>query len=545
MNVRSWLRHALQIARIERTRNKRQPGHSATWRALRMITLIVLSIGGGTGAYLIGKLIARGDFTLPVSAIQTAAVAGFITFLSLGIQRTSSVNERLDTGYLLTTVGAHEAALGLVFTVYRQVAVPVFLPALAVAVGLALGSQTPATAVTVGVAVVGFVTLAALLGVVLSLATKLATSRSPRLRRYKNYTYVLTFILGFLIWITILQGPLSNQGACDWLQVVPPGWFVDLALFGLTDVPTEPARGLSALGVTVVGFPVLMGTTIALTERVWTADRVSGSVLHRSRSLVGTGLAEWLFAGWVSRPVLTVARKRWLQERRVPIGLLFQGYLLMLAPLVFLPIFAAGEVPGVALVGLVFLSAVGTALAFGAELVGTEYASLPMTLTSVSGRHFIRGTVFAGITISGPFTLLVVLLLGLGSPLVGVELLVLGVVGIVLIACSVVVSAMLGLDAPYYAIRAEAIPFTDITAYTESGGVFKWGKVFAVVGLVCIPAYMVYGARFVGGPVATALGASMPVVRIGALIVTSLFAIAVAALAYRRAVARFNEYTLP
>ncbi|MFC7198473.1 hypothetical protein [Halospeciosus flavus] len=487
----------------------------------------------------------QGDLALPISAIQTTAVAGFLTFLWLALQRTSSENEQLNTDHLLTTISAPEAALGLVFTVFRQVAVPVFLPALAVAVGLALGSQTPVTALTTGVAVVGFVTLTALLGIVLSLGTKLATSRSPRLRRYKNYTYVLAFILGFLIWITILQGPVSNQTAIDWLHAVPLAWFVDLALLGLADVPVGHARSLGALGVTVVGLLVLTGATISLAERVWTADRVGESTIHHSRSLVGAGIAERLFAGWVSRPVLTVARKRWLQERRVPIGLLLQGYMLMLTPLVFLPIFAAGEVPGVALVGLVFLSAVGTAFAFGAELLGTEYSSLPMTLTSVSGRHFIRGTVFAGVTISGPFTLLVILLLSLGSPLSAVELLGMGLAGIAVIACSVAVSAMLGLDASYYEIRPVAIPFTGITAYTESGGIFKWGKVFAVVGLVCLPAYVVYGAAFLGGSVATALGASMPVVRIGGLLATILLAIAVAILAYQRAVRAYNQYTLP
>lgn len=545
MNGRSWLHHALQIARIERTLSQRQPGHSATWRTLRLIALIVFSIGSGIGAYLVGQSVAGGAIALPVSAIQTAAVAGFLTFLWMGIQRTSSVNERLDTDHLLTTVGAPEATLGLVFSVYRQVAVPVFLPTLAVAVGIALASQTPITAVTVGVAVVGFVTLATLIGIVLSLATKLATSRSPRLRRYGNYTYVLAIVLGFLVWITVLQGPVSNQAAIDWVGILPFAWFVDIALLGVPDVPAGQARGLGALGVTVVGFPVLMGATLALAERVWTADRVGESAIHRSRSVVGAGLAEGLFAGWVSRPVLTVARKRWLQERRVPIGLFLQGYMLMLSPLVFLPIFAAGEVPGVALVGLVFLAAVGTALAFGAELVGTEYASLPMTLTSVSGRHFIRGTVFASVTVSGPLTVLIMLLLGLGSPLGGVELLGMGLAGITLIACSVVVSATLGLDASYYAIRPESIPFTGITAYTESGGIFKWGKVFAVVGLVCLPAYVVYGAAFVGGQVATTLGAATPAVRIGGLVVTMLLAVAVGVFAYQRAVRGYNQYTLP
>lgn len=513
---------------------------------LRVIALIVFSIGSGTGAYLIGQLVVRGDLTLPVSTIQTAAVVGFLTLLWMAIQRTSSVNERLNTDHLLTTVSAPEAALGLLVTIYRRVAVPVFLPGFAIAVGIVLGTQTPVTALTISVAVVGFVTLAALLGIVLSLATKLATSRSPRLRRYKNYIYILAFILGLHIWIIIVQNPVSDQAAIEWLRAIPIAWFVDLALIGLTDIPVGHARGLGALGVTVIGLPVLTGATIVLAERVWTANRVGESAIHRSRSLVGAGLAERVFAGWVSRPVLTVARKRWLQERRVPIGLLFQGYMLvLLTPLVFLPIFAAGEVPGVALVGLAFLSAIGTALAFGVELLGTEYSSLPMTLTTVSGRHFIRGTVFAGVTITGPLTMLAILLLGLGSPLSGVELLVMGLVGIALIICSITVSATLGLDASYYAFRPVAIPFTGITAYTESGSIFKWGKVFAVVGLVCLPAYVVYGAAFVGGSVATALSASMPVVRIGALIFTGLLAVAIAVLAYQRAVTRFNEYRLP
>lgn len=260
---------------------------------------------------------ARGDLILPVSAIQAAAVAGFITFLWMSIQRTSSVNERLNTDHLLTTVGAPEAALGLVFTVYRRVAVPAFLPALTVAVGLAPGTQTPVTALSIGVAVSGFVTLAALLGIALSLATKLTTSRSPRLRRYKNYTYVLAIVLGVLVWITVLQGPVSNQVAVEWLRGVPLAWFVDLALLGLSGVPVGQARSLGALGLIVVGIPILTGVTIVLAERVWTAERVGESAIHRSRSLVGAGLAEWLFAGWVSRQSPLALLSPVLEPRRL------------------------------------------------------------------------------------------------------------------------------------------------------------------------------------------------------------------------------------
>lgn len=94
----------------------------------------------------------------------------------------------------------------MVLFVYSRVAVSGYLSALIVAVGFALGAQSPASALTIMIAAADFVTLAALFGIVLSLAAELATIQSPRLRRYKNITYVIAFILGFIVWIVVLQG---------------------------------------------------------------------------------------------------------------------------------------------------------------------------------------------------------------------------------------------------------------------------------------------------------------------------------------------------
>lgn len=545
MNPGSWLRHSHLIAQAERTRGQRQPGHSSTWRTIRRVALIVLSIGGGIAAYVIGQSLTRGELTLPFEAIQAAVVAGFVTFLWTALQRTSNVNERINTDHLLTTVGAHEVALGIVFVVYRQVAFPVLLPALSVAVGFAAGSQIPSAALTIVVAVAGFVTLAALLGIVLSLAADLAAIRSPRLRRYRNYTYVLAFMLGFLIWMAVIQAPVSTDAVLDWLRLVPIAWFGDLALLTVPTVPAGQVLGLGALVVTVIGIPVLTVLTIGLARHVWTTSQVSASMIHRSRSLVRPGVVELLFAGWVSRPALTVARKRWLQERRVPLGLLFQGYLLMLMPVVFLPIFAAGEVPGVSLVALAALGAIGAALAFGVELVGTEYSSLLMTLTSVPGHQFIRGIMLAGIAVSAPITTMGVLGLGVLSPLGPLELLLIALVGVVLCVCSVTLGAALGTRRSYFDIRPVPIPFTDITAYTGGSAITTWGGVFVVIGLVCLPAFVVYGAAFFNGPAASAFAISTTVVRIGSLVLTILLAGGITVVAYRRAVTRFNEYKIP
>jgi hypothetical protein len=488
--------------------------------------------------------VASGRFTVPVGQARLVAVTGAFLFVWTAAQRTARIRERFSTDHLLTTVRAREATLGVTLTVYAQVGHRLSVIVLGVVAGFGLGTGSPATGLALAVAVTSLVTLAVVIGVAFSFAAQLVTLRSPRLRRYRNYTYLLGFVVGLIVWSVVVQGPVSNDLLAEWASVVPFAWFVDLAFLPMEGVDGHVARAVGELAATVLGAPLLPGVTAVLAGRVWTTDAVPSTATHGSHALVGSGLAERIFAGWVARPVLTVARKRWLQERRVPIGLLSQGYLLILAPVVYLPILATGTVLRVSVVALAALCAVGTALDFGVELLGTEYESLPMTLTAVSGRQFVQGTILAGTVISTPVTIVSVVGFGVWSPLGVFELLAIGLVGIVLSVSSALVAAAFSLRASYYDFLPLSVPLTDMTVYTDRRGFFRIGVVLAFVSIVCLPVVAVYSLADVGWTGSAMLDPSSAPVRAGALLATLLLAAGVAMHAYRQAVRSFDAYTL-
>lgn len=546
MSPRSWFRHSVQIARIEWTRSRRQRDRVSALRAGLVVVVFCFSGVGGIGAYSIGRAIHHGHATLSLGGMQVAATVGFLMLLWQFAQQTSAQLERINTDLLLTTVPAREVILGVMFFVYSRVAGPLSLPLLCVAGGFALGTQSLASALFLIIAVTGFLALAALIGVGLSLATELATTRSPRLRRYLKRFPVVAFVLLLVVWTQLVDGSVPIDLLLRFLGDIPSAWFVDLGLLGTSGVQSDFLRGIGALGLLGGGSPLLMVIVIVLAKHIWATEPVSAATLHRSRSLVGEGIAERLFADRVSRPVLTIARKRWLQERRVPRGLLIGGYMLLILPIVYLPILAAGEIPAIAPILLAFVCAAGVGLAFGIALLGVEYPVLSMTLTTVSGQQFVRGTILAGVAIGAPVTAVVTLILGLGSPLGPIEAIGVALASVVLCGCSVTLAAAIGMNVSYHDFWPIPIPLTSAVAYGEVGrmGFIRMGVLLALVGLVCLPAFVGYLSAFFA-PVATALDIPPAVVRGGLLVLTTATAVTVSIPAYRRAVVLFDQYTLP
>lgn len=547
MMVPRWLRHSLQIARIERLRSRRQLRHSSTIRALIAVVVTVLAVGSGIGAYTFGTMIRNGQATVPLETLYLVAIGGSLALLIGFVQQTSNIAERIDTNLLLTTVAAPTAVLGVVVAVPRRTAIQIAPTAVSVAVGFAVGTGAPVIALTILIAVVGLFTLTALVGVCLSFTVELVTTRSPRFRRYKNIFVVLAFVLVFIGWVGVSEElVLAGLGLMrDWISGAPTAWFVDLGLFGMPGSDPNVLRSVGALALLAVGIPVFLAVTAEIAERVWMTEPVSAKRLHRSQGLVGEGFAEYLFAGRVSRPVLTVARKRWLQERRMPRAIMLLGYLIIPLPGVLFPIFAAGEVPGISLVVLVSILAAGTGLAFGLAPIETEYSSLPMTLTSVTGEQFVRGTTLAGVAIGAPITVVGTLLFAVGSPLGVLETLLIAGVGIVLCVCSVILAAAIGMRVSSRDLLPVPLPFTSATLHAEIGraGFIKMGEMLGLLGLVCLPAVGGYLFAFLG-PGTEAVAVPIALVRIGSLGLTVVLAVGVSILMYRRAVRRFDQYTL-
>lgn len=547
MRTPSWLRHSVQIARIEWTRNRRQAARSSTWQSVLTIGLGILTIASGIGAYIVGKLLVRGDLSVPFDLIQAVIIVGFVMYLWMAVQRTSRVIKRIDTTHLLTTVPASEVAFGAVLLVYMQVSRYVVLAVLGGAVGFALGMQSLIHVVTIPVAMIGLGMLAVLLGMSINLGMTLATSQYPRIRRYQKPISFVVLFLGALGWSILRQQTEAVALLTDWLRYVPITWFVDLALLGVPGIDVSVVRSIGALCLLIVGISVLIWSTVVLMVRVWDSEPVSAATIHRSRTLVGRGIAERVFAGWVSRPVLTVARKRWLQERRIPLRILMIGYLLFFVPVMFFPVFLTGVVPGLSLVIFAFLCAAWPGIAFGLPMFSTEYPSLPMTLTTIPGSQFVRGTVLAGVALSAPITIVGILGLGIWSPLGLLEMGLLALAGVVLCVTAVTVGAVIATRISYYEYRLVPVPYINTPVYDEGGksGFLHLGMVLAMVGLVCLPAFIGYGVAFLAMTTVEPLDTMTRVIRVGSLVLTLLLASGVSIWAYRRAITQFNEYTLP
>jgi ABC-2 type transport system permease protein len=542
-----WFRHSVQIARTERTRSRRQLGRSSTWRAVIALVLVGLSIAVGGSAYAIGHGLSRGELTLPLGIMQAATTVIIVLSLTTVTHRASVRFERVDFDHLLTTVPPRDVVLGVAGFLYSQFAVLLALPVGSLAVGFALGRRAPKSALTIVVTIGALLALIVVASVTLSLTGEYLALRSPRFRRYRT---IIVYSPLVLVWL-IVTGPLVPLSRLVvWFQLVPLAWFVDLALIGAPGVRSGLLRSVGAMCLLAGGLPGLTVAATALGERVWGADAISATAIHRSRSLVGDGLAERVFAGWISRPVLTVARKRWVQECRVPRAfMMIAALLLCIGSGVGVYALSPAPTPAVTPLLIAFACAIGSGLGFGEYVLAAEYPSVPMTLTTVSGSHFIRGTLLAGLVIGVPLTTVLTVAAGVVSPVGALELVLVTIVGVLLCGCSVTVAMALGMQFTYteFLLLPITLPLSSVRRiYGRMGKapLLSVGTAIGVIGLISLPAFVSY-LSVVTEPLAMTLGITPATVRIGALVVTMSLAVVVSVLAYRRAVTRFNEYSLP
>jgi len=158
-------------------------------------------------------------------------------------------------------VSARAVVLGMVLAVASRTAVRIAPTAVSVAVGFAVGVGSPMTVLTLLVAVAGLFTLTALVGVCLSFAIELVTTRPPRFRRYKSVFVVIVFFLVIVDWSTI-DGDMLTGGVLGGLgSAMPPAWFVDLGLIGSPTGPAGWFRGVGALATVVCERPSRSGST--------------------------------------------------------------------------------------------------------------------------------------------------------------------------------------------------------------------------------------------------------------------------------------------
>jgi hypothetical protein len=506
------------------------------------VALVAGAVGLGWLTHQLGRELASGQ-PLPYDWLGLLVSIGFAWMVWRSSQYAHARFEQLCPELLLTTVRSRTAALGLLGFVYIRLVVTLAMPMVGVTVGLAVGAQSPAVAVTTVAAAAVMTPLAAATGTTSRFLAHLVARRVTRAHTYRDLLVVFGWI-PLMIGAIVLQDaslPVASLSAV--FGSLPLAWFVDLAFVGWADSPfVSPQHALAIMGIAVGSVPVLAAGTAVLLRRLWETTPTSTGT-SGSHSLVGDGWMDRLLGDHVSRPVRTVTRERWLMERRTPRGLLSTGYVLLCFGVLGLPLLLFGGPNGTLLTIAVALGmAVG--IAFASDPIGTEYRTLPMLFTTVSGRQFVGGLFLSPLLVGGPLVSAITIPLGVVSVVEPTWTLLITLVGIASCGCTAAVALAVGLRVDPEELVPTASFFTEIPVYAVQGidGFVRLGSIFAVVSLPVAPAFL-GNAPPVYEPI-VALGAPASVVQGGSLVLALLLVIAVTHTAFERAVTRFQEYRL-
>jgi hypothetical protein len=385
--------------------------------------------------------------------------------------------------------------------------------------------------------------LAAAVGTTSRLVARVVVRRLPGARSYRDLVVVFGWI-PLMIGAIVLQGvslPVASLSAV--FGALPLAWFLDLAFVGWADSPSvSPQHALAVVGVVVGLVPVLAAGTAGLVRRLWETAPASSSP-SGSHSLVEEGWMDRLLGDYVSRPVRTVTRERWLMERRTPRGLLSTGYVLLFFGVIGLPLLLFGGPNGILLLVAVALGmAVG--IAFASDPIGTEYRTLPMLLTTVAGSQFVGGLLLSALLVGIPLVSVVVVPLGVVSVVEPAWTLLIALVGIASCGCTAAVALAVGLRVDPDELVPMSGFFTEVPVYAVQGidGFVRLGSIFAVVSLAVAPAFL-GNAPAVYEPIVE-MGAPASVVQGGSLVLTLLLIAAVTHRAFERAVTRFQGHQI-
>jgi hypothetical protein len=535
----TWLRQGVLIGRAALTRHRRE--FEPPSRSLALALAVGVALLSGWGAHSLARSLAAGE-PLPRATLGALTTVAGSLLVWRSSRATSTQFEQLEADLLLTTVRPRAAALGLFVAVAVRLGRLVVGPALGLAAGVAVGLRSPAVAGSVLVAVASLVALTVALGTTGRLAIRLLSARLVRARLYRD----LLVVFG---WVPLLAGAVALERVSVPTGVVPaalpvvPAWFVDLAVVGWRVPPGTAGRVVGALGLVALVVSPSIAVTATLLRRVWERPPASSAGSQGSRSLVGAGWTERLLGETVSRPVLTVARERWLLERRVPRGLLSTGYVLAVFGVAGAPLVLFGG-PN----GLLLLLAVGLGLAagiaFGSDPVGAEYQTLPMLLTTVSGRTFVAGLFVAATLLGTPLVTLVTVPVGLVSVVGTLQTLLVTLVGVGTCACTAAVGIAVGLDVRRSRLVLSPSFFTDVPVYAERGrdAFLRLGAIFAVVLLAVAPAYL--GLSPLGATLRVTRGVPTVLIQVGAVLLTLGLLVVITSVAFQMAVRRYDDYKL-
>ena len=528
------------FVRAEWTRHWREQGGVGPRQLLGVGLLGLVTTAAGLVAHSTAGSLPPENGQL----LYALGTVGFLAVVARSATETKRTLRRLDPELLVTTVPVSVAVAGLFLWVLLRVALLAILPVAGIAVGLAVGTGTPAVAASVAVAAGPLVVVATVAGTTGRLVSRLVGTWFSHTERYNRLLLVVGSIATPLVWAGFVAR--GNEEAiatvATWAalagELSPVRLFVELSVVG-AGAPIPPSGALPAgVGVVLV-VPMLFVLAVRVTARIWTTDRATTSERVRSRSLLRPGRLERLVPGRervASRPTLVVARETWLRARRSRQVLNAVYLLIFLLPVILAS--ALARVP--LLVGFTVLLGFGVGYGFASDPIGRRYRAFPMLLTAVSGRHLVAGIVLAALVVAAPVVAASAATAGLFFEVSAPVVLALWLLGMAACACTATVALAVGLGISYDVYVPVPVFLTDITVYGEIG--IRWflrmTGVFLVVALATSPAFVGSSQRLgdaVGGE---------PWLPTAGLLLGAALATVVAVVAARIASNRYDSYTI-
>lgn len=462
-----WARHALSIGVFEFRRSVRAIWQDKGRFALMALGVLIPSLMMAAFVVVFADTI-RGVESLPVPDQIRGTVALFWLFgLFLIGQRVVSARTRIEAEPLmLTTVSARTVAGGLLIAESLRILAYLGLPVLVLTSASIFLFSSPASLVLVPVAALLFTATAVVIGAVCGYAVAWIVATSQFVASHKTVLGSAASLLlmgGYFLFLYPQIGGVS-QAALAWF---PMGWFADLAIVG-TRFVGSPFR---AVGV-VVGSIVLLVGGGAIVERetvaLWFTESVSpdaeddapehepvaageDSARPSHRDALAAAVKPLAVPAFVPTPIRRVAEWALLRTRRDPNRLMF----------LMIPVFAVGS-PLVstglqsgsifallAPVSAVVLPWLAGSL-FAMNPLGDEGAVLPVTLTAVSGKQYVRGMMVPGLLFGLPIVLAVTGITGMLSPYSFVESVGLVALGVYLTCVAVTITPAIGMALPRF-----------------------------------------------------------------------------------------------
>lgn len=319
--------------------------------------------------------------------------------------------------------------------------------------------------VVVPLAVLLFAATAVVVGSACGYAVAWLVATSPIIARHKTVLgSVGSLVLMSLYFILFLpQIHIVDQGALAWL---PTAWLVDLAAVGSPATGSTFRAGGAVLGSALI---VTIGSAVVVREAAafWHIDPVSVSSADDESAEISAGTAvspddshsdsgalaaavkPIIIPRVLSTPTRNVAEWTLLRARREPNRLTF-----VLMPLIavsgsvfsgFADSLNVIAAPAAALV----LSWLAGAV-FALNPLGDEGSMLPVTLTAISGKKYVRGLITPGIVLGIPICVAVTAALDVFSPYSLGQQVGLIIVGIFLTCIAATITPAIGMAMPRF-----------------------------------------------------------------------------------------------